>query len=249
MGVSSTAIFGDDTACDVRDAYRRLVGDGSSGPQATNQLLRDWRETIADEDDCPVFWLALAATQWACGQLEKRVKTKALRIIDNGSSLGLWSEGGDSKVLKRRQGVLAKLRAELQAPQPAVKKIRKLPTNECPWTVGEVLAYRLRSGKLVLLHVVEEFGPSPVFAVFDWVGKEVPPAERIKELRLKRDPGMPFIYRVAVMRLNKKDFPADRIIQLALHRKPHRQRGIICMYDAIVWKELDAEFRSRFGLK
>ena len=81
MGVSGTAIFGDDVACDVRDAYRRLVADGFAGPKATNQLLQEWKETLADEDDGPVFWLALAATQWQCGRLEARVKTRALKTI------------------------------------------------------------------------------------------------------------------------------------------------------------------------
>src|SRR6516162_9111371 len=125
MGTWSTAIFGDDDACDVRDAYRELLADGSSGPAATNQLLRDWRECIDDEDDGPVFWLALAATQWDCGRLEKRVKGRALKIIDDGSSLAGWSEGDDPRMLKKRQAALAKLRDQLQSPQPAVKTIRK----------------------------------------------------------------------------------------------------------------------------
>jgi hypothetical protein len=50
MGVSSTAIFGDDSACDVRDAYRELVANGLSGPEATDQLLREWGDIIDDED-------------------------------------------------------------------------------------------------------------------------------------------------------------------------------------------------------
>jgi hypothetical protein len=248
MGVSSTAIFGDDTACDVRDAYRELVANGSSGPEATDELLREWGDIIDDEDDGPVFWLALAAAQWACGRLEERVKTKAVKIIDKGSSLGLWSEGGESKMLKQRQAVLAKLRAQLQSPQPAVKRIRKPSKNECPWTVGEVLAYRLRSGKSVLLHVVGEFGPSPIFAILDWVGKEIPPAERIKDLPLRMYRGTTDPYLVAVMRRNKKNFPADRIIQLAIRRKPHRRR-ITGGYGAYFWEELDTNLKSRFGLK
>jgi len=151
-------------------------------------------------------------------------------------------------MLKQRQAVLAKLRGQLQSPQPAVKKIRKLPRNECPWTVGEVLAYRLRSGKSVLLHVVGEFGPSPVFAVLDWVGKEIPPAERIKDVPVKTYRETTDPYLVAVMRRNKKDFPADRIVQLAIRRKPHKRR-ITGGYGALFWKDLDADLRSRFGLK
>jgi hypothetical protein len=248
MGVSSTAIFGDDTACDVRDAYRELVASGVSGPEATDQLLREWQEVIDDMDDGPVFWLALAATQWACGRLEERVREKAMEIIDNGSSLDRWSEGGDSKMLKQRQANLAKLRAQLQSPQPAVKRIRKLPKQESPWPLGSVFAYQLRSGKSVLLHVVGEFGPSPVLAILDWVGKEIPSADQIKELPLKMYQGTNDPYLVAVMSRNKKDFPADRITQLAIRRKPH-QRRITGGYGAYLWKDLDADLKARFGLK
>lgn len=253
MGVWSTALFGDDTACDVRDAYRELVANGSSGPEATDQLLRDWGEIIDDEDDGPIFWLALAAAQWAYGRLEERVKANAVAIIDNRSSLGLWSEGGDSKILKRRQAALAKLRAQLQSPQPAVKRVRKLPKDECPWTIGEVLAYRLRSGKSVLLHVIgksetSRFGWTPIFVILDWVGKEVPSPERIKDLPLKMCRGTTEPYLFAVMCLRKKDFPAERISHLTIRRKPHRRR-ITGGYGVFFWKDLDADIRSWLELK
>jgi hypothetical protein len=252
MGVSSTAIFGDDTACDVRDAYRDLLANGLSGPEATDRLLREWRETIDDQDDGPVFWLALASAQWTCGRLEKRVKTKTLEIIDNGSSLGLWSEGGDSRMLQQRQAVLAKLRAKLKSPQPAVKKISKPPKNDCPWTVGEVLAYRLRSGKSVFLHVVDTCRPKvggwwAIFAILNWLGNKMPTAERIKNLRLKMYRGTTDPYLIAVMN-RKKDFPEKRITRLAIRRKPH-QRRITGGYGVIFWKELDAYLRGLFRLK
>jgi hypothetical protein len=248
MGVSSTAIFGDDTACDVREEYRELVANGLSGPEATNRLLHEWKDIIDDEDDGPVFWLALAATQWACGRLEERVKANAVEIIDNGSSLSLWSEGANSKMLKQRQAALEKLRAQLHSPQPAVKRIRKPPKIECLWKVGEVLAYRLRSGKSVLLHVVAEFGPSPVFVILDWVGKEVPSAERIKVLPLRMCHGAPVPFLFTVMHRNKKDYPAERIINLAIRRKPY-QRRITGGYLGSFWKDLDAGLKSWFGLK
>jgi hypothetical protein len=76
MGAWGTAIFSDDDACDVRDGYRQLVTDGLTGPAATNRLLLEWKEVLADEDDGPLFWLALAATQWQFGRLEARVKAR-----------------------------------------------------------------------------------------------------------------------------------------------------------------------------
>lgn len=249
MGVWNSAILGDDTACDVRDTYRKLLADGSSGPLATDHLLREWREIIDDEDDGPIFWLALAATQSACGRLEERVKAKAMRVIDKGSSLGRWAEGDDFKMLKQRRMALARLRDQLQSPQPAEKRIRKRPVTECPWPVGEVLAYQLRSRQSVLLHVVGEFGPSPVFAMLEWVGKELPSTAQIKELPLKTwhsETNSPYL--VAVMSRTKKDLPADRIVQLSIRRKPH-QRRITGGYGALSWKDFDAELRSRFGLK
>ena len=38
MAAWGTALFSDDTACDVRDAYVDLLGDGLSGPEATKAL-------------------------------------------------------------------------------------------------------------------------------------------------------------------------------------------------------------------
>jgi hypothetical protein len=253
MGVSSTAIFGDDTACDVRDAYRELVADGLSGPEATDRMLHEWRETIADEDDGPVFWLALAATQWACGRLESRVKAKAVKIIDNGSSLDRWSEDGESRMLKQRQAVLTKLRAQLQSAQPAVKKIRKPPKDDCPWTVGEIFAYRLRSGHSVLLHVVGTYsvrpvGWVPILSVLKWVGKKVPSAERIERIAPISYSGPKDLFLVAVMRRNKKTFPADRITHLPIRRQPH-QRRITGGFFVYFWKDLDADLKARFKLK
>jgi len=85
MGAWGTALFSDDTARDVRDSYIDLVGDGLTGPEATKALLREWAASLDDPDESPVFWLALAATQWRCGRLESHVLQQALNVIDSGS--------------------------------------------------------------------------------------------------------------------------------------------------------------------
>jgi hypothetical protein len=90
MGAWGTALFSDDTACDVRDSCIDLVGDGLTGPEATKALLREWSASLNDPDESPVFWLALAATQWRCGRLEDHVLQQALNVIDSGSDLATF---------------------------------------------------------------------------------------------------------------------------------------------------------------
>jgi hypothetical protein len=208
MGTWSTSLFSDDTAADVRDAYRALLADGYSGPKATARLLRDWKETVDDEDDGPVLWLALAAAQWQSGRLQASVKARAIRIIDTGSALRPWLEGGDSKMLARRQAALNKLRVQLLSPQPAPKQPRKFRHSPKEWQIGDVLAYRLRSRRLALLHIANPgrgplSGDAPIFAVLDWLGETPPEAGAIRQLKLKKRGGEPWVF-MTVGRLDKK---------------------------------------------
>jgi hypothetical protein len=55
MGAWGTALFSDDTACDVRDSYVDLVGDGLTGSEATKALLREWTASLHDPDDSQFF--------------------------------------------------------------------------------------------------------------------------------------------------------------------------------------------------
>jgi hypothetical protein len=45
MGVWGTALFSDDTAADVRDDYRDMIGDGFTGPRAMDALIQKWGES------------------------------------------------------------------------------------------------------------------------------------------------------------------------------------------------------------
>ena len=82
MGAWSTAIFSDDTAADVRDAFTDFVAEGLNAPDATARLVQESTESLEDEDDAVVFWLALAATQWKLGRLTDDVRDRAVAIID-----------------------------------------------------------------------------------------------------------------------------------------------------------------------
>jgi hypothetical protein len=82
MGTWAASLFADDVACDVRDQYLALLATGMDGSEASRVLESEWDEVTRDQDAGPVFWIALAATQWTFGQLLPHVKIRALEVID-----------------------------------------------------------------------------------------------------------------------------------------------------------------------
>ena len=76
MGTAGTALFSDDVACDVRDEFAQMLSAGVGEKVATRVLVHSRAAAIDDVDDGPVFWLALAATQWKYGCLSKQVQAK-----------------------------------------------------------------------------------------------------------------------------------------------------------------------------
>lgn len=218
MGAWGFGLFDDDTACDVRDAYNQLLAEGVPGPTATRVLRRDFREEFDDDDDGPVAWLALAASQWKVGRLEDRIKNKAVTIIDNGTALALWAE--DPKLLKRRETALHQLRDLLLSQQPPEKKIaiRKPPSGEWnTWVKGEYFSYRIRKNCYTILQVqdVDSSGKRnhPTFAVVDWVGDTLPTDDKIKKL--------PVIDTCDFepVRRSDKEIPVDRLNRLGIKSK------------------------------
>jgi hypothetical protein len=151
VGVSGIGIFADDNAADLREDYRDFLRLGLSGPEATDRLLKEWAPE-GDPDHEPVFWLALAVTQWKAGRLELRVQEAAMRVIEDGSAIRPWQ---GSKFEAKRREVLEKVRVQLQSPQSAPTEIRKLVLATCDWQRVELIAYRLRSGDFVVFRMLD----------------------------------------------------------------------------------------------
>ena len=76
-----------------------------------------------DDDEGPIFWFALAATQSAYGRLDVRVAKKALALIDKGEDAATWLEGS---IDKKRAAALAKLGKQLRGKQPKPKLPKKV---------------------------------------------------------------------------------------------------------------------------
>jgi hypothetical protein len=249
MGTWGTAIFSDDTACDVRDDYRDLVGEGHLGTEATDILLEQWQDILNDPDAGPVFWLALAATQWKCGRLEDRVKQRALKIIADRANLAKWE--ANHKDMKKREGVLLKLRDQLNSPQPPEKRIPKPFRDSCDWRVGELISYRLLSGKFVLFRVIghhsDKGGVSPFCELLDWIGETIPGEPELWLLGIKKstmgnDPPAQFL----LGRLREKELPQGRVTRLNTELEPSQEvRG----HFMFLWRYLDRDLKEVFGIE
>jgi len=246
MGTWGTGLYSDDTAADVRDTYRDYIGDGVAGPNATDQLIEDFGDTLNSPTTACPFWLALADTQWRCGRLEDRVKEKALEIIASGTDLLLWKESVAEH--RKRSVVLEKLRAKLVTAQPKLKKIKKRFREYCDWPIGEIVGYRLQSGKWVLFRVVGLFpdagGIHPVCEVLDWSGESIPPAEEIASLKLRS--GRFDTHPLLMGQLKEGDMPQDRVFRTGIILSPVLP-WLPC--DGAAWYRLDEVLEIEFSYK
>jgi hypothetical protein len=250
MGTWGPALFSDDTARDVRDEFRNLIGDGADGATATASLLHRWRSELQDPDVGPVFWLALAATQWKLGRLEDRVRQAALDVIDSGSDLARWED--DPNLVAKRRTVLAKLRNQLTSPPPAPKKVRKPFRNSCDWRIGEVIVYRMKAGTPVVLRTIDHHsdngGVSPVCDVLHWDADRLPSQHDVAAMRPRRfaapwdDGRAPAIILGAT---SAREIPDERLIRTGIMKQPGNapQRRFV-----VLWRHVDEKLQELFGL-
>ena len=246
MSAWGTALFSDDTACDVRDSYLDLIGEGLSGPEATRSLLSEWAGSLNDPDIAPIFWLALAATQWRCGRLESHALQQALKVIDEGSDLCRWES--DPKQLKKRHAVLNALRAQVSSPQPLEKRIRKRFRDTNEWKVGDLIAYRMKSGHFVILRTIghhsDKGGTASICELLDWSGEKIP--HSFRRLGIRKGRGVKPVTQFMIGRTRVKERPDDRLQDLGINTKPSQQPA---GFTVVLWRSFDKTLEEKFELK
>lgn len=269
MGVWGTAVFSDDNAADLRSDYRRMIGDGLSGPEATNRLLQQWMPSSEkDHDMAATFWLALAVTQWKCGRLEDRIKKEAIRVIEDGSALRLWR---GSPLERKRVAVLDATRKQLESPQPPPRKIAKSFRATCDWEPGELVAYRLLSGSFVVFQVIDHHkdagGVAPNCELFDWQGPEIPPPSTFEGLPMRAQ--IPFVYekssapmeakplgppryRLMIGQASGRELPKERVIRMNAKvtiQHPSKPRNHPNPTLVSLWRWLDRDLERHYGFR
>ena len=76
MGTWGPNLYQNDTSLDVKDEFEKLYNEGKNVQEITDILTEDYKSIIGDIEEEPLFWLALADTQWEFGVLLPVVKHK-----------------------------------------------------------------------------------------------------------------------------------------------------------------------------
>ncbi len=164
MGMWGFELYQNDTSLDVKEEFEELFNTGKTAQDITEKLTEDYKSIMGDIDEEPLFWLALADTQWNLGVLLPAVKEKALYWIDRNRGM-LDCQTIDMSAKAKGKRNLDDLQAKLLSPQPPVKKPVKKRTYKCQWKVGDVFAFQLESdlakerglyGRYFLIQKVDE---------------------------------------------------------------------------------------------
>lgn len=143
MGAWGTGLYQDDVALDIKEEYINRLKIGYSNIEATQELLDDSECYVEDEEEEPIFWFALADTQWKYGRLLPEVKEEAIKHIKEGKDLERWKD--NKKQYEKRKQVLKQLEEKLNSPQPPEKKVTKLVLCKATWEVGDVLLFKINN--------------------------------------------------------------------------------------------------------
>lgn len=164
MGTWGTSLYSNDTTSDVRDLYIGYLKGQMSNEEAFEKIITEFNELMGDEDEEPLFWFALAETQWKVGRLTPEVKEKALKWIKKNGAVKLWEESGVSSEGWKK--TLKELKETLESPMRSEKKFQKpRQINRNFWNIGDVYAYQLHrekakengiDGKYILIQKVGE---------------------------------------------------------------------------------------------
>lgn len=272
MGAWGPGIFSDDTAADVRDDFKELIGEGVDAQEATRRLTESWRDTIEDADEGPVFWITLAATQYSMGRLQDDVRDRALAVIDSGEDLRRWQEDATAADVAKRRRNLEKLREQLLGRQKPQTTVRAAYNEVTDWQPGQYWAYRLQSGAWIVFRVIAldttlSKGSLPIVQILDRVWSSVPTLEDSAPVAARThsgyDHGLDNPVRPAdaiiLARMTKTDFPAARLMLVGegpLPARPSRRTFWSRKSDALperippleFWKLLDDSLQKHWDL-
>lgn len=269
MGAWGPRLYQDDIAEEVRDYYKDQLHRGKTGKEITQELIAQNEYTISDPDDAPVFWFALADTQWNLGRLEDFVREQALHHIRDGHDVKRWA-AEDLRGAKTRAKTLEELKQKLLSPQPAEKRMSQYKLYRCEWKIGDVYAYQLVGdyakengmfGKFLYFIKVDEavWHPGHIVPVvyFYWItGDKLLSLEELKNVDYipqffipevyKKDPKRQRLYLVELLSTSLRVIPNKQLTFIGNLRKIKRVDNEDPNSYKVSWKDFERYIINNF---
>ena len=143
MGSWGTALYSNDTSCDVRDMCNEIY-PFARVEEGTRMILEEYADIVNSDvldNDCANFWFALADWQWKHGILSTEIKAKAISLLKAHTGIEEWEESGSASDVQKRLAVMDKLLRQLELPQPPVK-IPKSKVPKAKHRPGDIIVFR-----------------------------------------------------------------------------------------------------------
>lgn len=269
MGAWGPRLYQNDIAEEVRDYYKDQLHRGKTGKEITQEPIAQNEYTISDPDDAPVFWFALADTQWNLGRLEDFVREQALHHIRDGHDVKRWA-AEDLRGAKTRAKTLEELQQKLLSPQPAEKRMSQYKLYRCEWKIGDVYAYQLVGdyakengmfGKFLYFIKVDEavWHPGHIVPVvyFYWItGDKLLSLEELKNVDYipqffipevyKKDPKRQRLYLVELLSTSSRVIPNKQLTFIGNLRKVKRVDNEEPNSYKVSWKDFERYIINNF---
>lgn len=173
MGSWGTGILQDDTVLDIIDEFKEYLKETQNITDSTVKLIENNIEIINDEDEGPLFWIALVKCQWDYGQLDQQYLNIVIENFNKEIGLDIWKEESESDYLKRKK-VIFDFIQKISQPNLKIKKIPKLIIRKPLFVDGDCLALQVNEeyfGAALVIHTDDsskEYGRNLIVVIDYW---------------------------------------------------------------------------------
>jgi hypothetical protein len=116
MSIDGPGILESDLAHDVYNEILDLYDAGTPVGELRRRIAI-FEESLSDDLEKELYLAASAKAYWEIGHLPESLRTRLSGLVESGSSLALWGEGGDAKLAKARKTRLLRLMRQIAEPR------------------------------------------------------------------------------------------------------------------------------------
>ena len=141
MGTWGTKLTNDDFTLDIISEFFELFDNGEDPKDIRIKLEASYADSIKDEGEGHLFWLALAKAQWDIGLLDKDILVQVEDIIKSDIDTKKWIEL-DGENPEKRQRLIKEFAKEIKTPRIKPRKRKRKILRSSPFEVGDVVVFQ-----------------------------------------------------------------------------------------------------------